>query len=248
MNIILRFMVITAATVILPLCSAASAQAVQGAQEDNSLEGRIAQLQQSIEQDPRNPDLHFELSKLYEENMQYDGALDEFGLAVDNGLKGLPKLFRWNEAARNLNDSGVALFGVGQYDEAIKLYESALRLNPNNPNIYANLGTAYYQKGEYDQAVEYERKGANLDRLSVPFHLTLGLMQIEQGDLRGALLSLNKIKHLDSNYKGGYWGIGRAYQGLGEYDKAIDAYKTYLTVDKGNKEVKALIKDCKKLK
>ncbi len=250
MNIRLRFMFPTAAMVLLPLYSTFSYQVVQEVRQDISLEGRIAQLQQSIEEKPRDPDLHFELSKLYEEDVEryYDKALSEFGLAVDNGLKGLPKLFRWNEPAKKLNDSGAVLFGTGQYDEAIKLYESALKLNPKNPHIYGNLGMAYYQKGDYDKAVEYERKAVDLDRLSVRFIQTLGLMQLQQYDLKGALLNLNKISYIDSKYKGNYYGIGQAHQGLGEYDKAIDAYKTYLTVDKGNKEVKALIKDCKKLK
>ncbi len=219
------------------------------AQEDNSLEGRIAQLQRSIEQDPKNPKLHFELSKLYEEDVgrYYDEALSEFGLAVDNGLKGLPKLFRWNEPAKRLNDSGVALFSVGHYDEAIKLYESALKLNPSNPHIYGNLGMAYYQKGEYDKAVEYERKAVDLDRLSIPFHQTLGLMQLKQGNLRGTLLNLSKIVFIDPKYKGMYFGIGQAHQGLCQYDEAIKAYKTYLKHDKGDEETKGLIKECQRL-
>ncbi|MFC1480843.1 tetratricopeptide repeat protein [Candidatus Neomarinimicrobiota bacterium] len=220
------------------------------AQQDVSLESRIAQLQQEVQADPRNPDLHFELSKLYEQDVEkyYDQALSEFGLAVDNGLKGSQKPFVWNEVAMGVNDSGMLLYQSGQYDEALVLLESARKLNPKNPNIYMNIGASYFMKGEHDKGVEYIRKAVDLDPVSIIFNQSLGYIQLEQGDLKGALLSLNKIDFLDPNNKTEYWGIGRAHQGLGEYDKAIDAYKTYLTVDKGNKEVKALIKECKRLR
>ncbi len=249
MNSTVRFMVVAAAIVLLPLYPAFNYQAMQGAQQDVSLESRISQLQQEVQADSRNPDLHFELSKLYEEDVgrYYDEALSEFGLAVDHGLKGLPKLFRWNTKAKKLSDSGAELYRKEQYDGALELFESALELDPKNPYIAGNIGMAYLMKGDYDKAIEYERKAIDSDPLSIHFHRTLGFMQLEQGNFRGALLNLNKIEHIDSKYKGMYFGIGQAHQGLGEYDKAIDAYKTYLKDHKSD-EAKRLIKECKRLK
>ncbi len=127
MNTRLRFMVVTAAMVLLPLYSTFSYQVVQEVRQDISLEGRIAELQQKIEQKPRNPDLHFELSKLYEEDVEryYDEALDEFEIAVDKGLKG--RTIIWNDLGTRAVNKGVAFLKEEEYDEAIKDYKIHLK-------------------------------------------------------------------------------------------------------------------------
>ena len=217
-------MVVTTAIVLLPLYSAFSAQAVQEVRQDISLEGRISQLQQEVRADPRNPDLHFELSKLYEEDVEryYDESLSEFCLAVDRGLKekGYNIL---NRSVTRKNNKGVSLFERGKYDEAIEMFESALEEDLNNPYTYANLCSAYGSKGEFEKAIEYIRKAVDLDPTNVALHMTMGVTCIKKGDLELALLNYNKIEHIDPKYNRQYFGVATAYRGLGQYENAIGA-------------------------
>jgi Flp pilus assembly protein TadD len=48
---------------------------------------------------------------------------------------------------------GTALAQKGQIDEAIRHYEEALRLKPDQAQIHNNLGAAFYQQGRTDEAI-----------------------------------------------------------------------------------------------
>ena len=219
------------------------------AQQDVSLESRISQLQQKVQADSRNPDLHFELSKLYEENIQYDEALSEFGLSVDNGLKN--QHFGWTEPTKLLSAKGSNdLINEREYDKAINSFEKIVELTPNNPHAYKGIGVAYYYKGEYDKAVAWLKKAIDLKPVGEDgksFYNVMGFIQISNENFESALLNFDKIKLLEPKTKEVYFGIGQARQGLGQYDEAIRAYKKHLKYN-DSERAKALIKECKRLK
>jgi Flp pilus assembly protein TadD len=48
---------------------------------------------------------------------------------------------------------GLALSKQGQWKEAVVAYKESLRLDPNNPQTYLNLGFVYYELG-YDREAE----------------------------------------------------------------------------------------------
>jgi tetratricopeptide (TPR) repeat protein len=52
-----------------------------------------------------------------------------------------------------LNNRGNAYSSKGDYDRAIKDYDLAIKLNPNNFKPYNNRGVAYQNKGDYDRAI-----------------------------------------------------------------------------------------------
>ncbi len=244
MNMPVRMMLVTAAVVILPLYSAFSAQVGQEVQQGISLEGRIAQLQQRVRADPRDPDLHFELSKLYEENIEryYDDALSEFKVAVDKGLKG--KTVIWNKLGTEMTNLGVLQVKRGEYDKAIKNFERATVFNPNHYLLYSNFAVAYRGKGNYDKAIEYIKKAIDLNPSKSSFYESAGQVYLENKDFKLSLLNLNRCLYLDPKNKKVYMSIGRAYKGLGEYNNAIDALDQLPRDLRRNETIKALRKEC----
>ncbi len=232
MNTRLRFMVVTAAIVLLPLYSAFSAQAVQGAQQDISLEGRISQLQQRIEESPRDPDLHFELSKLYEEDVEkyYDQSLSEFGLAVDNGLKGRSVLYDLpiGGVAGSLDATGRKLLEQGQYDEAMTAFKSAKVLRSKDPKIIHNIGVAYMLQGRSDEALESLKEALSLDRTAKEIYQSIGTLYLNKEDPKLALLYFNKGKCIDPDHPFFDIGIGKSLMLLEQYDEAIQAFDSGL--------------------
>ena len=57
---------------------------------------------------------------------------------------------------------GLAFAKQGQWKEAVSAYEEALRLDPNNPQTYLNLGFVYYELGYDREAQEAFDKASKL--------------------------------------------------------------------------------------
>ena len=50
-------------------------------------------------------------------------------------------------------ERGIRYYYNGDYDSAVKQYNEAIMLDPNNSTAYAYRGEAYRMKSQYDQAV-----------------------------------------------------------------------------------------------
>lgn len=57
---------------------------------------------------------------------------------------------------------GLSLSKKGQWKEAASAYKEALRLDPNNPQTYLNLGFVYYELGYDREAQEAFDKATKL--------------------------------------------------------------------------------------
>jgi len=58
---------------------------------------------------------------------------------------------------------GVANIDSGKYQQAIKDFNQAIKINPNFVPAYEGRAQAYYESGEYKQAIENHKKCINLD-------------------------------------------------------------------------------------
>ncbi len=216
------------------------------AQQNLSLEGRIAQLQQRIEESPRDANLHFELNKLYEEDIEkyYDEALSSFEKAVDNGLKG--KTTIWNNLGDVNAHTGLVALQAGNYDKAIRNFEAAKKFNPNHYVMYSNIGAAYKQKKELDEAIKYIKKSIDLNPKRAKSYESIGMIYLENEDFRLSILNLNRAMYLDdsSENKKAFFNIAQAYKGLGEYSNAVDALDQLPRKLRKNDTVKAFRKEC----
>ena len=64
-----------------------------------------------------------------------------------------------------------------------------------------------------------------------------GNRQLFAGDAQAAIRAYRQALRLYSGYVGGYRGLGLAYAQLGDREKALDAFKTYVTTVPGAKDV-----------
>ena len=51
-------------------------------------------------------------------------------------------------------EKGIKDFSNTEYDDAIKAFNKALAMDPNNEEAYYNRGEAYEKKGQHDKAFE----------------------------------------------------------------------------------------------
>lgn len=85
----------------------------------------------------------------------------------------------------------------GDYEEAIKIYEEVISLNPNYIQAYANLSTVYRIKNNNDKAIEIAERGISLNGNStILYELLVSLMQ-EKKDSPRYKEAVKKLKSLD---------------------------------------------------
>jgi lipoprotein NlpI len=122
-----------------------------------------------------------------------------------------------------LNDLAAALDRAGRTDEAVRKYEQASVLSPNDPTIYYRLGLVRLGQNRFPEARAAFDKAAMLDNKNPDYVYQRGIAAAGLGDfskardeVKRALLSKDSVEY---------------YETLGEYELALgnlDAVKTAL--------------------
>jgi len=94
-----------------------------------------------------------------------------------------------------LTGYSVYLSGLDRLDEAKKVLDEALSIDPTNELVYINLGNLSDQQGNKEEAEKFYLKAIKIDSTNVQAHYNLGLLYGEQDkfiqaadELRKALL------------------------------------------------------------
>lgn len=101
----------------------------------------------------------------------------------------------------NLSSIYRSLIGFGQNADtfAIASEQQAVTLNPNDPQVYINLGGIYFQVGKWDDAQRQFQLAANLKNDYANAHYNLGHALEQKGDLQGALSEYEAVATLVQN-------------------------------------------------
>ncbi len=70
-----------------------------------------------------------------------------------------------------------------KFDEAIKLIEQALEIDPLNPSYLDSLGWVYFKLGKLSEAEKYLKEALQIDDTSSTIHEHLGDVYQKQGKL-----------------------------------------------------------------
>lgn len=125
---------------------------------------------------------HAELGQRYQLANRMEEALAELNMAV------------------NIDPGNVsyqtALAGIynakGDYTQAIKVLEGAIKKNPKSPDIYYNLGLTYYYQKNYPEALVQLEKGVALSPQDTNLLNVLGLCYHLNGRQKEAISTLQK--------------------------------------------------------
>jgi eukaryotic-like serine/threonine-protein kinase len=140
-------------------------------------------------------------------------------------------LFTPEESAHSLYEQArTTLEHVDQQadaDNAIKLLERAVQLDPQSAANYAALSEAYYRKNGSNSdpqwvklSAEYANKAVALDGYLAAGHISLGLVKMQAGDTTGAEKELLNAAELDPKSAIPHEWLGVLYDREGKLDKA----------------------------
>lgn len=135
---------------------------------------------------------------------------------------------KYAETERNqtsLNNIGKVLLELGRLEEAGEAASQALRLEPEESNLYHNLGLIYMYQGRYEEAVRYyEEAAARYDKEGEDSENTrthLAACYIRMGCLEEALrvYEENRKQTRNPHY---YVKMSDAFRHFGNYKEALD--------------------------
>ncbi|HEX4772109.1 MAG TPA: tetratricopeptide repeat protein [Bryobacteraceae bacterium] len=109
----------------------------------------------------------------------------------------------------------------GSVPEAVKEFQAALPLRPNEPELYEALGEVYLENVEYEAAQSELEKAVALDGLRTHTLYLLGRVFVEKKDNEKAIPYLEQAVRLQPDLSEANSLLGTAYLRLGQYAKAI---------------------------
>ena len=205
-----------------------------------------------------SPEIYYNLGQLYNTQGLNPEAL-RFGL----------RAIELKQDYRDAYDLvGNVCFKMRDFEDSVRLYEQAMRLDTKDPLSYFNLGCAYNELGdlanaeknwleavrlENAPAAAIEAAGAGTDDLKIavkvkvepissPACQSLADLYAKQGKKESALAYFNKALEFNPKTPIPYFEIGKLYLERNEAGKAQEYFKKYLALGGEEAKVKALAK------
>ena len=109
----------------------------------------------------------------------------------------------------------------GEYESAIADYREAIRINPNDANIYYNRGTAKYHLGQYEFAITDFDEAIRINQDDARFYNNRGLANNHLGEYESAIADFNEAIRINPNDVYFRYHRGLTNNNLAEYESAI---------------------------
>ena len=132
--------------------------------------------------------------------------------------------------AWELSNKGVSLDNLGLRDEAIRTYQEAIRIRPEDADAHNNLGIALAAKGNLDGAIEEYREALRILPNDAEPHSNLGIALADKGDLDGAIEEYREAIRIRPEYAEAHNNLGIALKATGDLDGAIEEYREALRI------------------
>ena len=116
------------------------------------------------------------------------------------------------------------------YDAAVKNYQDALQLVPNDAVTLLKIGNIYKIKEDNTKAVNYYQKSIIVNPDYTDGWFNLGLAYANENNLIESQKSFEKVIALDPDYNFGYayYALGMALEHQGKKPEAIKNYKLFI--------------------
>ncbi len=136
-----------------------------------------------------------------------------------------------NVASNDFNAAAWKFEETKQYPEAIRFYERALRLRPNDAHIHYCIGRCFSEQGDSERALRSFEAGQALDHFSeYNFAFMIGYVLHTLGKFAEALPHYRQSQeHKPSEITLG--NIGLCFENLGETANALSSYQAALAMN-----------------
>ena len=133
--------------------------------------------------------------------------------------------------AKEHYNRGVGHAERGYWDEAIREYQAALRINPNYAEAHLNLGVAYGQRGRWGEALREFQVALRINPNLAEAHYNLGVAYGEQGRWDEAIQAYQAALCINPDYAEAHCNLGVAYGQQGRLDENIREHQAALHIN-----------------
>lgn len=134
-----------------------------------------------------------------------------------------------------------------KYDDALELLERAEELDPENYEIFYELGRLYFELGDYPSSIAaYENLIEH--KQSAIFYYNLAQSYEANNDIDKAIGQYIMAITLNDKFAPAYKKLATCFLARGDRNDAVDYFKSYLKLDIPEVEKKGITKVLERLK
>ena len=131
----------------------------------------------------------------------------------------------------------------GNFNQAIREFETVLEKWPNDPRCYNKLGVCYASLRDFIKARSYLEKALALDLKYPEPYNNLGNICLEEKEYEKAIEWYKKALKLNSDYAAAHSNLGLTYKRIKKINEAVKHFKRGAEIDR-----KAPVLEIKKIR
>lgn len=149
----------------------------------------IELLKQFISLNPNSAEGHYYLAIAYKESGKQNIAMQEFQLAYKISNPELIKEQKTDAQEQDYIDLGNSFFVAKKYEKAVKYYDYALKINPENEEALLNTARSYFEINNNKKAEEFakltlDKNPSNILGFELLKEISQNTKQINSQDLK----------------------------------------------------------------
>ena len=142
-----------------------------------------------------------------------------------------PSKKEFQSTSIQLGKAAIQLIQFGQNDEAIKLLKLAVKLNPQEKDLWLSLAEAQIRSNKKYQAILSLNEALNLKPKEESIYFTKASIYMDLNDPNKAKTSIKKGLLINKNNARGYFYLGNVEIMLNNYESALTAFKKSSKID-----------------
>ncbi len=134
--------------------------------------------------------------------------------------------------------TGTSLMEKGDLEGAIKYFQVALKIEPENINAHVSMGLAYGYKRNFDGAISHFREAIKINPRIPEIYNSLAVALAYTGKIDAAIVQLKKALEINPRFAKAHntWGVMLAK--AGKIDEGIDHLRKAIAIDPEYTEAK----------
>jgi len=129
---------------------------------------------------------------------------------------------------KDLFKKGLQSYTYADFELSEEIFREILKINPNMPEAYTNLGNALYKLDRADEAITVWKKSLSIDSMQVICYLNIGNAHYTAGNVNEALTHWHIASTIAPDHPSVILNIGSAYEKKADLITAYKYYEIYL--------------------